>query len=63
MELIVLDEATLALKYAMESRVIEDLHAHAADTDRTMIMVMVVHRPTTLRNADRVLVMDSGCVV
>ena len=61
-ELIVLDEATLALDNTMELRVIEELmHAHAADTDRTMSMV--VHRLTTLRNADRVLVMDGGCVV
>jgi len=60
-ELIVLDEATSALDNATESRVIEELHAHAADTDRTVIMV--AHRLTTLRNADRVLVMDGGCVV
>jgi len=60
-QLIVLDEATSALDNATESRVIEELHAHAADTDRTVIMV--AHRLTTLRNADRVLVMDDGCVV
>mmetsp|Transcript_19340 Transcript_19340/g.42075 ORF Transcript_19340/g.42075 Transcript_19340/m.42075 type:complete len:713 (+) Transcript_19340:219-2357(+) len=60
-ELIVLDEATSALDNATESRVIEELHAHAAEEGRTVIMV--AHRLTTLRNADRVLVMDEGKVV
>lgn len=60
-EFIVLDEATSALDNATESRVIEELHAHAAVTQRTVIMV--AHRLTTLRNADRVLVMDAGRVV
>lgn len=60
-ELIVLDEATSALDNATESRVIEEIHAHAAETERTVIMV--AHRLTTLRGADRVLVMDEGCVV
>lgn len=60
-ELIVLDEATSALDNATESRVIEEIHAHAAETERTVIMV--AHRLTTLRNADRVLVMDEGRVV
>mmetsp|Transcript_16247 Transcript_16247/g.35358 ORF Transcript_16247/g.35358 Transcript_16247/m.35358 type:complete len:696 (-) Transcript_16247:25-2112(-) len=59
-ELIVLDEATSALDNATESRVIEELHAHAAEAGRTV--VMVAHRLTTLRNADRVLVMDEGRV-
>lgn len=59
--LIVLDEATSALDNATEARVIRELHAHAADAGRTV--VMVAHRLTTLRNADRVLVMDGGRVV
>ena len=59
-ELIILDEAMLALDNDTESRVIEELHAHAANTDWTMFMV--AHRLTTLRNADRVLVMDGGRV-
>ena len=57
--LIVLDEATSALDNATELRVIEELHAHAASADRTVI----AHRLTTLRNADRVLVMDEGRIV
>lgn len=60
MELIILDEAMLALDNDTELRVIEELHAHAANTDWTMFMV--AHRLTTLRNADRVLVMDGGRV-
>eukprot|EP00548_Thalassiothrix_antarctica_P010745 CAMPEP_0194159902 /NCGR_PEP_ID=MMETSP0152-20130528/78093_1 /TAXON_ID=1049557 /ORGANISM="Thalassiothrix antarctica, Strain L6-D1" /LENGTH=720 /DNA_ID=CAMNT_0038869531 /DNA_START=337 /DNA_END=2500 /DNA_ORIENTATION=- len=58
-ELIVLDEATSALDNATEARVIAELHAHAAD--RTVLMV--AHRLTTLRGANRVLVMDEGRVV
>jgi len=57
----VLDEATSALDNATESRVIEEMHAHAADMGRTV--VMVAHRLTTLRGADRVLVMDEGRIV
>ena len=60
-QLIVLDEATSALDNATESQVIEELHAHAADAGRAVIMV--AHRLSTLRNADRVLVMDDGRVV
>lgn len=60
-ELIVLDEATSALDNATESRVIEEMHAHAADMGRTV--VMVAHRLTTLRGADRVLLMDDGRIV
>ena len=59
-ELIVLDEATSALDNATESRVIEELHAHAAEAGRTVIMV--AHMLTTSRKADRVLVMDEGRV-
>ena len=60
-ELIVLDEATSALEdNATESRVIEELHAHAAEAGRTVIMV--AHMLTTSRKADRVLVMDKGRV-
>jgi len=60
-ELIILDEATSALDNATEARVIAELHAHAADTGRTVLMV--AHRLTTLRDANRVLVMDEGQVV
>lgn len=60
-ELIVLDEATSALDNATESRVIEEMHAHAAAMGRTV--VMVAHRLTTLRGANRVLVMDEGRIV
>ena len=60
-KLIVLDEASSALDNALESRVIQELHDHAAEQQRTVIMV--AHRLTTLRNADRVLVMDGGRIV
>lgn len=46
---------------ATESRVIEELHAHAEDMGHTVIMV--ANRLTTLRGADRVLVMDEGRIV
>jgi ABC-type bacteriocin/lantibiotic exporter with double-glycine peptidase domain len=49
------------LDNSTESRVIKELHAHAAETQRTV--VMVAHRLSTLRNVDRVLVMDKGRVV
>eukprot|EP00956_Cyclotella_meneghiniana_P025870 scaffold54827_cov75-Cyclotella_meneghiniana.AAC.1 len=60
-QFIVLDESTSALDNSTESRVIKELHAHAAEKQRTVIMV--AHRLTTLRQTDRVLVMDAGKVV
>ena len=60
-KLIILDEATSALDNATESRVVAELHDHAASSSRTVIMV--AHRLTTLRGADRVLVMDDGRIV
>ena len=59
--LIVLDEATSALDNATEARLIENLHAHAAEGGRTVLMV--AHRLTTMRRADRVLVMEAGQIV
>jgi ATP-binding cassette subfamily B protein len=60
-EFIVLDESTSALDNATESRVIKEIHAHAAERQRTVIMV--AHRLTSLRQTDRVIVMDEGKVV
>jgi len=59
-QLIVLDEATSALDNVTEASVIEALHAHARQSGAAM--VMVAHRLTTLRRADRVLVLEGGVV-
>lgn len=58
-----LEEATSALDNATEARVIENLHLHAAVGNRTVLMV--AHRLTTMRRADRVLnlVMEAGLIV
>lgn len=58
---LVLDESTSALDNSTESRVIEEIHAHAAEKQRTVIMV--AHRLTSLRQTDRVIVMNEGKVV
>eukprot|EP01051_Picozoa_sp_SAG22_P021583 SAG22_NODE_4822_length_1157_cov_1.172968_1_plen_78_part_00 len=46
---------------AVLCRVIENLHEHAAVGGRTVLMV--AHRLTTMRRADRVLVMEAGRIV
>ena len=60
-EFILLDESTSALDNSTESRVIKELHAYAAERQRTVIMV--AHRLSSLRQTDRVLVMDEGKVI
>jgi len=58
--LVVLDEATLALGNMTEARVISALERCAREGCVTV--VMVAHRLSTLRHADRVLMMDKGVV-
>jgi ABC-type bacteriocin/lantibiotic exporter with double-glycine peptidase domain len=60
-EFILLDESTSALDNSTESCVIKELHAYAAERQRTVIMV--AHRLSSLRQTDRVLVMDEGKVI
>lgn len=56
--IVVLDEATSALDVETEARVYESLNAHFRD--RTM--VIIAHRLSAVRQADRVLVFDTGRV-
>jgi len=59
-QLVILDEATSALDNVTEARVIDELHRQARE--RGVTVVMVAHRLSTLRRADRVLMMDEGGV-
>ena len=58
-KLLVMDEATSALDYDTERRVCENL--------RTQLMgctvFFITHRLSTIRNADRILMMHQGAVV
>jgi ABC-type multidrug transport system fused ATPase/permease subunit len=58
--ILLLDEATSALDSATEQAVMERLMAERK-RDRTMIIV--AHRTSTLRNADKILVFDQGRLV
>jgi ABC-type multidrug transport system fused ATPase/permease subunit len=58
--ILLLDEATSALDSATEQLVMERLmadHHH----DRTMIII--AHRISTLKDADKILVFDKGCLI
>jgi ABC-type multidrug transport system fused ATPase/permease subunit len=55
--ILLLDEATSALDSATEQRVMQRLIAEH-NPDRTMIIV--AHRTSTLKNADRIVVFDDG---
>ncbi|MCW2241611.1 peptidase domain-containing ABC transporter [Azospirillum canadense] len=56
-DILLLDEATSALDAATEARV----HANLARIRRTRIVI--AHRLATVRNADRILVLDRGVIV
>ena len=60
-QLVVLDEATSALDNVTEASVIDEIEACARKGNKTV--VMVAHRLSTLRRADRILVMDEGSIV
>jgi len=57
-QMVILDEATSALDNTTEARVIDELQCLAREKE--VSVVMVAHRLSTLRRADRVLMMESG---
>jgi ATP-binding cassette, subfamily B, bacterial HlyB/CyaB len=57
--LLILDEATSALDYDSERQVCLNL----ADAFKGRTVFFITHRLTTIRNADRILMMDQGSVV
>jgi ABC-type multidrug transport system fused ATPase/permease subunit len=58
-ELLVLDEATNAVDTATELAIQSTITALAGHTT----ILVIAHRASTLMNADRVLVMDAGCII
>jgi ATP-binding cassette subfamily B protein len=57
---LVLDEATSALDPANEQRVLHAVHRAAADG---VVVILIAHRLTTVREADRIVVLERGQVV
>lgn len=57
-EILIFDEATSALDNDTEARLMETINA--VSKDRTVIMI--AHRLTTLKDCDRIVLMDKGCV-
>ena len=58
-KLLILDEATSALDYNLERQVCQNL----AEAFQDRSVFFITHRLATVRNADVILVMDSGAVV
>lgn len=54
-----MDEATSALDYNTERRVCENLRQEL----KGCTVFFITHRLSTIRNADRILMMDKGVVV
>ena len=57
--ILILDEATSALDYESEAA----LAANMAEICRGRTVIVIAHRLSTVRHADRILVMDRGAVV
>jgi ATP-binding cassette subfamily B protein len=55
-ELLVLDEATSALDNRTEAEVIEAIEA----LDRQLTVILIAHRLSTVRNCDRIVVLENG---
>ena len=60
--LLLLDEATSALDNATEGRVQSGL-AKAVHTKRPMTIISVAHRLTTIREADKIILMNGGVII
>jgi ATP-binding cassette subfamily C protein LapB len=58
--ILLLDEPTSALDMASETALIDRLEAHVASLDMPPTMVIVTHRPSLLRLATRVVLMEDG---
>ncbi|KAI5651150.1 hypothetical protein M9H77_37155 [Catharanthus roseus] len=61
--ILVLDEATSALDSESEYYIKCTLHSFKSDSRRKRTIIIVAHRMSTVRAADRILVMDNGRVV
>lgn len=57
-EVLIFDEATSALDNDTEAKLMETINA--VSRDRTVIMI--AHRLTTLKDCNRIVVMDKGCI-
>ena len=55
-ELLVLDEATSALDSCTEAEVMEAIE----ELDRQLTVIMIAHRISTVRNCDRIVVLEKG---
>jgi len=69
-QIVILDEATSALDNVIEAKVIDNLenmvkkrNDGGGNSNNKKMVIMVAHRLSTLRRADRVLVMDEGSIV
>src|SRR5699024_200870 len=58
-EILVMDEATSALDSETEQKIADATHK----LQGAVTMVLIAHRITTVRYADRILVMDQGHIV
>ena len=57
-DLLILDEATSALDNVTERQVMESIHS----LKRNKTIIMIAHRLTTVRNCDRIFVLENGSV-
>jgi len=57
-KILLLDEATSAIDPISEEYIINTINNLPSD----MIVMMVAHRLTTIRNCDKILVLDKGCI-
>ena len=58
-EILILDDASSALDYQTDSRLRQALRTHYRDTTT----VLVAQRISSLRHADRILMLQNGCVI
>lgn len=57
--ILILDEVTSSVDGSTQNSIIETL----TQLRESMMVILIAHRPSTVRCADQIVVMDSGCVV
>lgn len=62
-KLLILDEATSALDMNTEAKVMQSIDAYSGDGENKVTVLMIAHRLETLKNCQKIIMLDGGRIV